>query len=610
MLAHAEIKRKVEQLEAKWADRDWRMSRVRDVRAGRLASVYPEYFNDEIHTPMVANFIETVARDLAEAIGVIPSLNTTSGNITSDSGKKFAQKRQKIGAHYWMASNLSNLLYMSADNYVTYGYAAWQIEPDWDDKSPRIRWVDPFGTYPEIDLEGCCVSMTRKWCTKASVLAAQYPDKAPYLFKKNQTMTGPQFMDRDLTVYKYVDDDCVQVWVGELDLVLEQFDNPMGKCPVVLAVRPGPDENIRGQFDDALGVQAARALMMRLAVEAAEKAVQAPIVAPSDMQDIIIGPDVILRTDNPAGVGRVDMRVDGSTFQEMATLERELQVGTRSPMGRNGGISANVITGAGVDALNGGFDSQIKTAQTIFAVALRKATSVCFEMDERFWPNDTKTIRGISEGAPYEETYKASRDIRGDFTCEVTYGFLAGMDPNRALVFMLQLRGDRLVDRNTVQKHLPFDVDLQQLQQNVDAEELRDALKQGLLAYVQAMGPMAAQGQDPKDILTVLAEVIAGRQKGGALEDLTLSAFQKLEAAAAEAQQAAQEAQDAAGGGGDGSGLPPMGMNADGLLKGVAPGQAGMQAGGRPSIQTLMASMGANGSPNVTAGVRRGIPTG
>lgn len=43
-------------------------------------------------------------------------------------------------------------------------------------------------------------------------------------------------------------------------------------------------------------------------------------------------------------------------------------------------------------------------------------------------------------------------------------------------------------------------------------------------------------------------------------------------------------------------------------MPGVAPGQAGMGAGGRPDLQTLMASLGAGGEPNLTAGVTRRLP--
>jgi hypothetical protein len=43
-------------------------------------------------------------------------------------------------------------------------------------------------------------------------------------------------------------------------------------------------------------------------------------------------------------------------------------------------------------------------------------------------------------------------------------------------------------------------------------------------------------------------------------------------------------------------------------MRGVAPGQAGMPAGGRPDLQMLMASLGAGGEPNLSAGISRRMP--
>jgi hypothetical protein len=353
-------------------------------------------------------------------------------------------------------------------------------------------------------------------------------------------------------------------------------------------------------------VQAARALMMRLAIEAAEKQVQAPIAVPDDVVEIPLGPDSMLRSQTPQNIGRVRLDVGDSTFRESATLTQELMTGARFPEGRIGNSNASVITGRGVEALMGGYDSQIKTAQIVFADALQKLTSLCFQMDEKLFTNKTKTIRGTVEGTPFVETYVPAKDINGDYTCDVTYGFLAGMDPNRALVFLLQLRGDHLIDRATVQKQMPFDVDVNALQQNVEVEQLRDAQMQGMLAYVQAMGPMAQAGEDPLKILRVLNAAIKGRQKGRALEDILeeqFSAMAEEEAAAAQAAQAAL----AGGGGGAAPGMLPPGMDESGLLEGVAAGQAGMGPGGRPTVQMLMAGLGANGAPNLRASVRRQI---
>jgi hypothetical protein len=100
------------------------------------------------------------------------------------------------------------------------------------------------------------------------------------------------------------------------NLVLSQAKNPMGKMTVLVAERPSIDGQPRGQFDDVVFVQLARARFANLAMEAAEKSIQAPLVVPDDVLDMPMGPDAIIRTSQPNGVGRVRLDIPAATFQE------------------------------------------------------------------------------------------------------------------------------------------------------------------------------------------------------------------------------------------------------------------------------------------------------
>ena len=582
-------------LESKFAERDARWVAVEAVRGGHMEQVFPEHFNTEYPYPMVANVIDNVARDLSEALGPLPALNCQSGNIASEPGQKVAARRARVGANYWSESNLQLQMYKAADNYHTYGMAPFIVEPDAKTKTPRIRYLGVSGSYPEFDREGNTVSFCRKWQERVGTLAAQYPDAASRLMVNSY---GQQVSpEREVTVIRYIDKNEYVMYTEQGGVELSRVKNRLGKCPVEVAVRPSPDGEIRGQFDDVLGVHAARAVMMRLAVEGAEKAVQAPLVVPDDVGNVPVGPDAIIRTSQPNAVHRAALNVDGSTFAEMGALQQELLQGARYPGARNGQMSGSVITGRGVEALMGGFDSQIKTAQLIFAHTLQRCTSMMFQMDEVYWPNRKRTIRGTIEGAPFEDYYTPRRDIAGDYTCDVTYGFLSGMDPNRSLVFLLQLLGAKAIDRATLQRHMPFDVDVNQLQQNIDAEEMRDALKQGVMAWSQSIGSMVSAGQDPTSVLATISAAIKGRHQGKALEDLLADSIAKMKA---EQEAAAAAAQAEAEGGG-----APVG---DGLPPGVAPGQAGMAPGGKPDLQMLMAKMGGAQGASMTSSVQRAIP--
>lgn len=387
--------------------------------------------------------------------------------------------------------------------------------------------------------------------------------------------------------------------------------NSLGKVPVYIAERPGLDGEKRGQFDDVIWVQLARARMALLGMEAVEKSVQAPLAVPQDVQQMTFGGDAIIRTASPEKVRRVGIDLPQGSFAESQMLEADMRAGARYPEGRSGQIDASVVTGRGVQALMGGFDSQVKTAQLVIGHALGKALSIAFEMDEHHWPDVKKPIRGVANGAHFEETYTPSKDIAGSYTVDVTYGFAAGMDPNRALVFLLQLRGDKLVPRDFVQRQLPMDVDVVQLQQMVDAEETTDALKQGVFSMLASMGIMAQQGFDPTDLLLKTAKIIEKREKGTAFHDAVLDAFKPPEPPPGGEQPpgAGQPPSLAPGSEAQppGGGLPP-GMQASGLPFGVAAGQAELGQGGRPDMQTLLASLGSSGQANLQAGVARRLP--
>ena len=50
------------------------------------------------------------------------------------------------------------------------------------------------------------------------------------------------------------------------------------------------------------------------------------------------------------------------------------------------------------------------------------------------------------------------------------------------------------------------------------------------------------------------------------------------------------------------------GLSSSGLMRGVASGQAGMPAGGRPDLQMLLAGLGSNGQANLQASISRRLP--
>jgi len=571
MLSIEQISARVENLRQRAAERDSRQQDVLAVRKGQIATVYPDFFPEGVDANVVANFIDIVARDLSEVMAPLPSVNCSAANQANDRARKFADTRTRIATNYFAHSDLQVQMYTGADVYITFGFVPFIIELDEEAGLPRIRIENPVGAYPEFDRYGRCIAFAKRYYMPVGEVASQFPEYANILLGKEMYKSD---MTAQIEIVRYYDSDQSVLYVPERNnLLLSSAKNPIGKMMVVVAKRPSVDNEMRGQFDDVLGIQLLRNRFALLAMEAAEKSVQAPIVLPSDVNELEMGGDAVIRTANPAGVRRVDLNIPPGAFTEQALLQQELRTGTRYPEGRTGNIDASIITGQGVQALMGGFDTQVKSAQAIFASTLRDVISVCFEVDERFFDYE-KTIRGVDAGSPYQITYKPSKDIKKDYSADVRYGMLAGLNPAQGLIFMLQALGGGLISTDLAMRELPFGINVTQEQEKIEIENMRKSLVQSLQAYTQAIPQMAIQGADPSMVIKKIADVIKSRQKGVAIEDAVEEVF-------------APE-------------LPPAGAP---QVEQTSPAPAAPVGGApaAPSLQTLLSSLTSGGEASASA---------
>jgi hypothetical protein len=158
---------------------------------------------------------------------------------------------------------------------------------------------------------------------------------------------------------------------------------------------------------------------------------------------------------------------------------------------------------------------------------------------------------------------------------------MSGMDPNRAIIALLQMRSDKLVSRDYVRREIPMELNVTQEEQRVDIEEMRDSLRVAVAQYAQAIPALAAQGQDPSQVITRIAEVIQGRQKGFQLETIIEKAF------APEPQPTAPALPEQSSIPAVGTAPVPASQPTEQQQSGEAPA-----AGPRPDIAQLLASIG------------------
>lgn len=524
VLSLTQVADRVAALKQRHAERDSRMNDIFSVRKGEMSSVYPEFFPEGVSKPMIANFVDVAARDIAEVLAPLPSFNCNASSSATDRAKVFADKRTMIANNYVQFSNLETQMYTGADWYLTYGFLPIVVEPDLDSNLPRIRVDNPMGAYPEFDRHGRVSAYVKRYMKTIRELCVEFPEY-------EHIIIGPNGRDSvnwnaNLELIRYEDADQILLFLPDRDnLPLLQAENPMGKVMVRVARKPGIDpDNPRGQFDDILWVQLARARFATLAMEAAEKSVQAPLALPMDVQELAFGPDAVLRSQNPQAIRRVGLELPTGAFTEQQVLEQEMRMGARYPEGRSGQIDASIITGQGVQALLGGFDTQVKAGQMILADVFEEILALCFEMDEILFAG-TKKASGVYQGSPYEFEYNSVKDIKGDYTIQVRYGLMSGLDPSRALIFALQALGAGLISRDWVMRELPWSMNVSQVQKDIEVERMRDQLSGSFAALAQAIPQMATQGQDPSGIVKKIADVIEMRKKGVSIEQAVQEAF-------------------------------------------------------------------------------------
>lgn len=586
MLEMREISGLLTRTKSAFAARDKRMQDVLAVRQGRMRDVFPDLFPEgPFDKGIVANAVDTIARDLSEVLSPLPSFNCASAKMTTDTARLFAEKRTRIVNGYVDYSSVQVQMYTAADRYFTYGFVPSIIELDSESNMPRITFLDSIGAYPIFDRWGEIKAGYFCFYRSRDELAAQYPHAAGTL---DNNRRGNDLVE----VVRYHDATIDMIYLPNSDsVILESAKNETGECLLEWTQRPGVDSESHGQFDDVLAVQVAKARFALLSLEAAQKSVQAPIVLPPDAQELAFGPDSIIRTSQGDKVRRVPIEVPNAAFAQQSILDQELKQGARYPEARNGEVGGSTVTGRGVQALMSGFDTQVRTGQAMFARTFERLIRKALMVDEIIFGEISKTIRGNADGAPYEVAYKPSKDIKGDYTVDVQYGLMAGLDPNRALVFGLQARGDKLISRDFLRRQMPFALNASEEEQQVDVEEMRDSLKQAVAMYAQTIPSLAAQGQDPGEALSKLSIIILGRQKGEPIEKIVAEAFAPPAPDPTSVDEAGEDLGLA------GSPNAPAG---DSPMGGGLP-----EEGGRPDVQTLLASMGAGSNPQMSAGIKR-----
>lgn len=603
--------RRYNQMRGKFTTRDTNMYLVEMVRNGRMHEIsgMQQYFSDELPRSVTANLVRTAAEDLRNVMGTLPALDCSSGNGIAATDKRRSVLKNRIGRDIWKESNLETEFVNFADYYNSYGFAVFHTEVDPDRKMPIIRVENPKGFYYLKDRWGKVVEVAHVHDIPMDELCHMFPEaesklKETYTSHSNGTVQVVRYTHKDTGTYLFVPT-CKNLQLAYAPSVID------GELPYHVVEQPSLTDIPGGRFDETVFIQYAKVLMAQYVFRAAERSINAPMVLPRDVGNVEEGIDSHIYTDNwRPGMGIMSLNVPREVMAYSETLEAEAKESAGYPDARNGRINASIVTGRGVEALMGTFDTQVKTAQMLFKRALEDATSYAFKVYMKFFPKLSRTICGIDNGQSYRVTFTPAKDIGADYEVNCTYGFMLGNSPAQAVMMLLQFQNGDLLSRESVQKKLPWDIDVDMENRQIHVQRLNDSILAGVAAYSQSLGIMLQQGMPAAQVFDPIVKLIKARQNGKELAEAALEAFTPPEpdpaAMGPEAMGVATPPGEAGvpqgpGGTGPGGNLMPSG-----LLRGVAPGQAGMSPGGLPAILNTAASLrGDQGRPEMNSTVLR-----
>lgn len=598
MMKTGDILGRVRSMVAKDTERDAEMDIVRSIKLGDYEAVVPGLLADDYDLSPTANFIDSASKDMAKVIAPLPQITAPEQDMSHAKSRKFADKKQKIVRGYVTRSNLQTQMFPACERLLTYGFVPFMVKADYSERAPLIQAVDSYGFHYTLNWRGDAVIQAAQESTDTlGKLCADFPECATAL-------RGAHFgagEEHEIKLYQWHDmSEMVLLTDGGVEL--DRYPQPLGRCPFQVAELPQFDKFVRGQFANVTGVQIANVKAAQYMLSAMQEAAEAPIAVPNDMTDLALGPLSILRSENPQAIHRVDLGIPPSLFAERQTLLEDLRTGSNYPEGRSGSIDASVVTGQGVNALMGTFSSHTQSCQLILAQVLRNIFSMCLEMDERLWPNKEKTVRGDDAGSPYEITYTPSKDIKGDYTCHVTYGLSLGLDPNRAAVLLLQLLTAGVISHDTMMREMPISMDVEREKALIADENLQSAILQAVMGLSQSLPMMIQQGQDPSEIMAKIAEIGKATLAGVSPVEAVAKAFPPPPP-----QPAVAGPQGGLGGPQGPGGLPGTDPNT-GVPQGIAQGQAQYGSGGAQDLLMQLAGTSASGQPNLATTLSRRVP--
>lgn len=581
----------------RYAERDDRMQVLDAVVRGDFTAVDPDGAEVENRSP---NLVQVALEDTAEAASLLPTIRVSPSRLLQ-SAKAQAARMEKVAVGYLDAARKEELVTTTLMDLAGFGFGAWVVWPDFDQKLPIIEKRDPRHCYPEPghrpgDKVRRCMFARQVYVTQLppeyrARLAAQIADSRFDIADPNTSVTLVEYYDEEeLVVAGLYESSPVVPGTGPsvpfTPALLDTFAHNLGVCPVVVGSRFTLDGEFRGQFDQVVGPLMAHVRLMGLVLDYADQAVYSDVWVRDLIGEMPYGGGAYIELGPQGAIGRVPPAVSSLDVQrDLEALVDGIHLGGRWPKTRPGEIDQAIASAKFVEATAGMMNTAIKTYHVIMKRMLEQALRIAFTCDKKWFPGP-KTVSGVLRNQEFIEEYDASKDINLDHPLRVEYGLGLGRDPAQSAVLMLQYAGNEYISHEYVQENLEGLADVTREQARIDTQKFREMALAKLLQGLEA-------GTIPNSALVEIAEA---REKGESLFDL----YRKY---VAEPEEQAMEQQL-------GSGLgPPVMPGVDPAAAGIPgaeppEGAASVPAPPPPDMAGMLSRLTVNAGPGAMIGTQ------
>lgn len=458
------------------------------------------------------NIMHSALTRLAQKIAYMPDVRVPAPIAEGDAPRKRAERKERIVHAYDSDDRLALQLYQVGRWLPGYGFAVWVIEtrlsPD-GIPYPHASLRDPYDCYPSawgVEQSPDELAIWRRITARqAKTLFPKFADQIDGWASGRARGTGngvllgegqwssPQ--GQGLSVVEFYDADGTHILLPDIESKVASTPNPLDSGPAFVVPKRFAFDQLIGQYDHTFGLMAAMAKINVLSILAMKDAVFAPTDIVGDKP---LGGQYrrgrLATNIFPPGtqVSRPVANLPYQLFEQIRNIERQFRIVSGYPIQDDAQSPSSWATGAGIEELAASVNNEVREYHLVLENALQQLDSKRLEWDEKVSPDRAKPLVGVRRGVPYSEVYRPRNHIKGDYRTKRVYGVMAGWDDSSKIIGGLQLLSAKTLSRRRFQENIDGLDNLTELNEEINADDARGALIQGLMARSQSPDPAEA----------------------------------------------------------------------------------------------------------------------